>query len=176
MLLLVKATGHKHWENFFSNLQNGWFMRRLAAFFMIIFFVSILTGPSTFMLSIERGKVYTESFNLNHILKAAYSSQTKNSQDMQSSLESCLIFCHRHIQLTRCTIPEKRVVLAGADIHADVDLLRTNHTILNSLTTRFSPKHPEFGSHIKLPISSLLQSSVLLIWYISNFVQCCAGQ
>ena len=138
-------------------------MRRLAAFFMMIFFASILTGPSTFMLSIERGKVYTEDFNMNHILKAAYSSQTKNSQDMQPSLESCRIFCHRHIQLTRCTIPEKRVVLATAEIHAGVDFLQTYHAILNSLTTRFSPKHSESGSHLKLPISPLLQSSVLLI-------------
>ena len=138
-------------------------MRRLAAFFMIIFFVSILTGPSTFMLSIERGKVYTESFNLNHILKAAYSSQTKNSQDMQSSLESCRIFCHSHIQLTRCTIPEKRVVLAGADIHAGVDFLQTFHAILNSLATSLSLKHRDSGSHTKLPIASFLQSTVLLI-------------
>ena len=138
-------------------------MQRLAAFFMMMFFASILTGPSTFMLSIERGKVYTENFNLNHILKAAYSSRTNNSQDMQASLESCRIFCHRHIQLTRSAIPEKRVVLAGAEMHEGVDLLQTNHAILNSPTTRFSTTHLDSGSHIKLPISPLLQSSVLLI-------------
>jgi hypothetical protein len=138
-------------------------MRRLAAFFMMIFFASILTGPSTFMLSIERGKVFTENFSLNHIMKAAYSSQPKKSQDMQSSLESCRIFCHRHIQLTRCTIPEKRVVLAGADIHAGLDLFQTCNAILNFLATSLSHKQLDSGSRIKLPIPPLLQSSVLLI-------------
>ena len=63
------------------------------------------------MLSIEKGKVYTEKFSLNHIIKTAYSSQTKNSQDRQPSLESCRICCHLHIQLTRCAIPEKFLIL-----------------------------------------------------------------
>ena len=142
-------------------------MRRLAAFFMMIFFASILSGPSTFMLSIERGKVFTENFSMNHIMNhimmAAYSSQPKKSEDMQSSQESCRIFCHRHIQLTRCTIPEKRVVLAGEDIHAGLDLFQTCNAILNFLATSLSHKQLDSGSPIKLPIPPLLQSSVLLI-------------
>ena len=138
-------------------------MRRLTAFFMFMFFVSILPGPSMFMLSIEKGKVYTERFSLNHIIKAAYSFQTNNSQDMQSSLESCRIFCHRHIQLTRYTIPEKRGGGAGPNIYAGIDFFQTYQAISNSLETRLSHKQPTLNNQLKLPLSPLLQSAVLLI-------------
>jgi hypothetical protein len=92
------------------------------------------------MLSIEKGKVYTEKFCLNHIIKTAYSSQTKNSQDMQSSLETCRICCHRHILLTRYAIPEESFVPADADRYSGVA-----------------------SGRLKLPLPPLLQSSVLLI-------------
>jgi hypothetical protein len=116
-----------------------------------------------FMLSIEKGKVYTEIYNLNHIIKAAYSSQTKNSQDMQSSIVACRIFCHNHIQLTIYTIPEESFVLAGADIYSGVDFLPTYTAIFNSLATNLSHKQLNSRSRLKLPIPPLLQSSVLLI-------------
>jgi len=116
-----------------------------------------------FMLSIEKGKVYTEIFNLDHIIKAAHSSQTKNSQDMRSSIEACRIFCHRHIQLTICTIREESFVLAGADIYSGVDFLPTYTAIFNSLATNLSHKQLNSRNRLKLPIQPLMQSSVLLI-------------
>ena len=138
-------------------------MKRLATFFMLIFFASILTGPSMFMLSIEKGKVYTEKFCLNHIIKTAYSSQTKNSQDMQSSLETCRICCHRHILLTRYAIPEESFVPADADRYSGVDFLPTYTAFFNSLATRLSSKQIASSGRLKLPLPPLLQSSVLLI-------------
>ena len=137
-------------------------MRRFVTFFIMIFIASIIAGPSMFMLSIEKGRVYTESFNLDHIIKASYSSQPKNSQDMQSSLEACRIFCHRHIILTRDSIPEELFVLAPRDIYSDVDFLPT-YTAFNSLGTSLSHKQFDSSSRLKLPIPPLLQASVLLI-------------
>ena len=139
-------------------------MRRLATFFMLVFYASILINPSMFMLSIEKGTVYTEKFSLNHIIKTAYSSQTKNSQDRQPSLESCQIFCHRHIQLTRCAIPEKTTVPANAEIsYSGVEFLPVYAAFFNSLATSFSSKQLDSSGRLKLPLSPLLQSSVLLI-------------
>jgi hypothetical protein len=138
-------------------------MKRLATFLMLMFFASIMTGPSMFMLSIEKGKVYTEKFSLNHIIKTAYSSQTKNSPDRPPTIESCRIFCHRHIQLTRCTIPEKRTVPANADIYAGIDFLPTYAAFFNSLATSLSRKQLDSSGRLKLPLPPLLQSSVLLI-------------
>ena len=139
-------------------------MKRLATFFMLMFFVGILTGPSMFMLSIEKGKVYTEKFSLNHIIKTAYSSQTKNSQDRQPSLESCRTFCHRHIQLTRCAIPEKTTVPANAEIsYSGVEFLPVYAAFFNSLATSLPSKQLDSSGRLKLPLSPLLQSSVLLI-------------
>jgi len=130
---------------------------------MFILFASLIAGPSMFMLSIEKDKVYTERYSLNHILKAAYSSQPKNSQDMQSSLESCQIFCHRHIQLTSYAIPEESFVPIGADIYSDADFMPTYPSFSGSLATISSPIKLDSGSLLKLPIPPLLQSSVLLI-------------
>ena len=138
-------------------------MKRLATFFMLMFFASILTGPSMFMLSIEKGKVYTEKFCLNHIIKTSYSSQTKNSQDRQPSLESCRICCHRHILLTRCAIPEESFVPADADRYSGVDFLPTYAAFFNSLATPLSSKQLASSGRLKLPLPPLLQSSVLLI-------------
>ena len=137
-------------------------MRRFAAFFMIIFFASILAGPSMFMLSIEGGKIYTEKLSLNHIIKTAYSSWTKNSQDLQSSLEPCRIFWHRHIQLTGCAIPEKRVVFAGPDVYAGIDFLPPS-VVFNTLPATLSRKQFDSIGCLKLPIPTLLQTSVLLV-------------
>jgi len=45
-------------------------MKRLAALLVLICFAATpVTGNSTQMFSLEKGNVYAESFNLNHILK-----------------------------------------------------------------------------------------------------------
>ena len=148
-------------ENFFSNLQIGYSMQRLAAFIMFIFFASILTGPSKFMLSIEKGNVYTEKFSLGHIIKAAYSPPAIKALAMQSDLGTCRFLCHRHIKLTICTIPEESFVPVAPDI-SDVDFLPV-HTAFISPGTNLSQKQLDSSSRLKLPISTLLRSPVLLI-------------
>jgi hypothetical protein len=128
-------------------------MKRLATFFMLMFFASILTDPSMFMMNIERGKVYTEKFSLNHIIKPAYSSPAINSQNTLSNPGSCRFLFHRHFQLTRYAIPEKRAVLAGAKTHyVDIEFLPTYPAFSNSLTTINSKKQLDYSNRLKLPI------------------------
>jgi hypothetical protein len=138
-------------------------MRRFAAFFMFIFFASIIAGPSMFMLSIEKGKVYTERFCINHILKTSYSSQPKNSQHMRPSLGAPLNFYHHHIQLTRYAIPEESFVPVREGIYSNADFMPTYHSLSGSLATISSPIQLDSGSRLELPIPPLLQSSLLLI-------------
>jgi hypothetical protein len=60
---------------------------------------------------------------------------------------------HRHFQLTRYAIPEKRAVLAGAKTHyVDIEFLPTYPAYSNSLTTINSKKQLDYSNRLTLPI------------------------
>lgn len=159
MLLYCKTKAIIIGKSLFSNGQKGLSMKRLAAFFILICFSATFLSSSMFMLSIEGGEVYTENFSLDHIIKAASS-----PQDKQSGFDSCRYLCHRHILLKKCFIPEEITVPAGAMIfYAGHDFLKSSLAIASSLASSFSRKLFGYSNRLKLPISPLLQSSVLLI-------------
>ena len=83
-------------------------MKRLESILILLFFIGALGHSSVFMLSIEEGKVYTEKFNLTHILKYnCCSSTTEDLDDDHRMSGSCHNFSHNHIQLTQYSIPEE---------------------------------------------------------------------
>lgn len=138
-------------------------MRRFTVFFILICFAATFFTNSVFMLSIERGKVYTENYNLSHIIKAAYSSTASSSRNPMSGVSSCRFLCHRHIKVTKDTIPEKHTDSTGVKASASVYYLPAYSSFFSTLTTDLSKKQFDLNGHLKRPITSLLQSPVLLI-------------
>ena len=139
------------------------FMRRFAISFVVLCFAVTFLNNSMFMLSIEKGNVYTENYNLNHLLTATYSSSANNPSKIQPVCGSGQFLSHRHVQLARYTIPEKLNASAGAATFSSIDSFPANPALFTSLPENFFP--PKFGlfKQLKFPIAPLLQSSVLLI-------------
>lgn len=134
-------------------------MRNLTIFIIVTCFSVSLSSNSMFMFSIENGEVHTENFSLNHIMKAA-----RSSQDNQSGFGSCRYLSHRHILLTKCAIPEERTFLAGPEIiNSGHNFLPAFPSFTSSRTTNNSKIHLGYNSRLEQPVSPLLRSSVLLI-------------
>ena len=138
-------------------------MKKLATLFLLIFFANTLYGHSMFMLSIEKGNVYTENYNLNHLLTATYSSSANNPSKIQPVCGSGQFLSHRHVQLARYTIPEKLNASAGAATFSSIDSFPANPALFTSLPENFFPLKFGLFKQLKFPIAPLLQSSVLLI-------------
>lgn len=116
-----------------------------------------------FMLSIEKGRVYAENYNLSHVLKAAYSSPAKNPDNIQPVYGPGLYLNHRHVQLTRYAIPENLDASAIAGLFSSIDYLAAYPASSGSLKASPFQKQLGFCKRLKLPIAPLLQSSALLI-------------
>lgn len=139
-------------------------MRRFSIFFMLFCFTVTLSSNSMFMLSIERGRVYTESFSITHMLKTAISSPAQKSHEKKAEFSPRCFLCHNHVKLTSYTIPEKKVTSLGAEInYTDVDFLRAYPALDHSLVKDPAKNYLDHGIRSKLSIPLLLQSSVLLI-------------
>jgi hypothetical protein len=138
-------------------------MRRLARLFLLLFFANTLSGHSMFMLSIEKGRVYAESYNLNHVLKASSSSPVRNPDNSEPVYGSGRYLSHRHIQLTQYTIPENLNALSEAVLFSSSACVPPYPAFSSSLAASFSQEQLSPGNQLKLPITPLLQSSVLLI-------------
>ena len=134
-------------------------MRNLTIFIIVTCFSVTLSSNSMFMFSIENGEVHTENFSLIHIMKAAHSSQGK-----QSGFGSCRYLGHRHILLTKCAIPEERTFLASTEIvNSGHNFLPTFPSLTSSRIINNSKKYIGYSSRLELPVSPLLRFSVLLI-------------
>jgi hypothetical protein len=138
-------------------------MRRLVTLLLLVFFASTQTSPSMSMLSIEKGRVYTEGYNLCHIIKAAYSSTATNSQDKYPCFGCSSFLSHRHVQLSRYIIPENPTASTIAPVFPIIDFFPVYQAVSSSLAASPSPKHLGLSKRLKLSITPLLQSSVLLI-------------
>jgi hypothetical protein len=115
------------------------------------------------MLSIEKGRVYVESYNLNHLLKASSSSPVRNPDNSQPVNGSGRYLSHRHIQLTQYTIPENLNASAIAGLFSSIDFSPVYPAFFTFLQENSFQKQLGLCKKLKLPISPLLQSSVLLI-------------
>ena len=138
-------------------------MKKLATLLLLIFFANTLYGHSMFMLSIEKGNVYTENYNLNHLLTATYSSSANNPSKIQPVCGSGQFLSHRHVQLARYTIPEKLNASAGAATFSSIDSFPANPVLFTSLHEIFFQKQLVFFKQLKFPFTPLSQSSVLRI-------------
>ncbi len=139
-------------------------MRRLSTLLVLICFAATFLSNSIFMLSIENENVYTEIYNLSHIIQATSSYPAENYDSKQEVLGSCRYLKHRHIKLTRCSIPEDRFIPAGAYfIYANLDFFPTSPAFSSSSVLTLTNKKFDPGRILKLPISPLQQSSILLI-------------
>jgi hypothetical protein len=138
-------------------------MKKLAAFYLLIFFANTLCGHSMFMLSIEKGDVYTECYNLNHILKSAYSLPEKNPDKTRPVYGSGRFLSHHHIQLSKNAIPESPHASNHGLIFSGIDSLPAYPAFpgffpASPLQKLFSPSRL-----LKIPFTPLSQASVLLI-------------
>lgn len=138
-------------------------MRSLASLFLLLFFANTLSGHSMLMLSIEKGRVYAESYNLNHVLKASSSSPVRNPDNSQPVYGPGRYFSHRHVQLTKYTIPENLNASAITGLFSSIDFSPVYPVFFTFLRENSFQKQLCLCKRLKLPISPLLQSSVLLI-------------
>ena len=139
-------------------------MRRLAISFVLLCFAATFLSNSMFMLSIERGRVHTESFNLNHIINSTHSFTPENIEDRHVDIGNSRFLSHLHIQLSRYSIPGKRGAAVGPELSlAESDLFPPSAVFAGSLPVSLSKMKSVYGSRLKLPISPLQQSSALLI-------------
>lgn len=139
-------------------------MRRLTIFFMLICLSAALSNNTMFMLSIERGKVYTENFSLNHIMRATSSHHSNKNQEFSIGVNSSRTCCHNHIKLSVYTIPEIKFLVAGPESsHATGGFLPAYPAVSNLLAATLVQKQLLHTDLSNMPIAPLLQSSVLLI-------------
>jgi hypothetical protein len=137
-------------------------MKKLATLFLLMFFANPFFGHSMFMLSIEKGDVYTENYNLGHLLKTTCSSSANNPNKIQPVYGSGQFLSHHHVQLTRYTIAENLNSSTGSVGFSNIDSLPFYSTSSTSIPDPLQ-KLPSLTRLLKIPITPLLQSSVLLI-------------
>ena len=132
---------------------------------MLLFFVATLPVMSMFMLSIEKGVVYTENYDLNHIItKSSITSPSKCKLKALKGTNSPAPVNHTHVILTNFFIPEDAGNEANSQFsstglpakilspfHFSSPLLSPSHLLLNK--QRYKPP-------AKFPI--LLKTTVLL--------------
>ncbi|MDX1776023.1 MAG: hypothetical protein R3297_05545 [Desulfobulbales bacterium] len=133
-------------------------MRELALLLILIFFSATLPGNAMFMFSIEQGEVHAESFSLNHILKAACP-----AMDTEPGFGTSRNLSHRHILLSNSVVQEDTAVPVPAQIETGKNSPPASSALGNSSAKKSSDLFLGSRSRLKLPISSLHQSTVLLI-------------
>ena len=138
-------------------------MKKLAILFLLIFFANMLYGNSMFMLSIEKSDVYTENYNLNHLLKATCSASANNSNKTKPVYGSGQFLSHLHVQLARYTIPENLNTSVIAATFSNIDSFHAYPAFFASLHEIFFQKQLGFFKQLKFPFTPLSQSSVLRI-------------
>ena len=140
-------------------------MNKFIAIFMLLFFVATLPVMSMFMLSIENGVVYTENYDLNHIItKSSITSPSKCKLKALKGFHSPAPVNHTHVILTNFFIPENIPNEANSQfsstglpaktlspIHFSIPLLSPSLLLLNK--QRYKPL-------VTFPI--LLKTNVLL--------------
>lgn len=137
-------------------------MKKAASILILVFFICTLSRPSLFMLSIEKGKVYTECYCLDHIIKASCcSSLSHNPYHIYSTRDDWYILSHRHVQLISFTIPEE------TKSFADYKTLDAGN-YFSCLTFAHPFSKPYFSAEtinarLKYPFTTLKQTLVLLI-------------
>jgi hypothetical protein len=138
-------------------------MGKFATLFLLIFFANTLYGHSMCMLSIEKGVVYTENYNLNHLLKATCSASANNSNKTQPVYGSGQFLSHLHVQLARYTIPENLKTSVIAATFSNIDSLSAYPAFFASLHEIFFQKQLVFFKQLIFLFTPLSQSSVLRI-------------
>ncbi len=139
-------------------------MKTAPTFILLVCFASVFTSNSMTMLSLEKGIVYTEDFNLTHVIQAGLASQFTNSSHQHSAMEPCQLPCHRHVQLKNYYLPKNKenFSIMKAFISC-MDFLPAHQIIPTSFVTSVTQRRFDFGRLLKFPIATLLQTSVLLI-------------
>ena len=132
---------------------------------MLLFFIATLPDMSMFMLSIEKGAVHTENYDLSHIItKSTIASPSKCRLKALKGINSPVPANHIHVILTNFFIPEdtgnelnSQFISTGlpakilSPFHFSSPLLNPSPTLLNK---------QRYKSPVKFPI--LLKTTVLL--------------
>ena len=134
-------------------------MRRSAIFFIMTFLVSIFPNHSMFMLSIEKGKVYTERYNLVHFINMP---SVVGIEDKHSTIGQRCNLCHYHLLLSLYILPENQTLSSNSVSLAAIDFLPPYHPVEVLLRQNHRTNKPVHDNLLKLPIPPLQQSSVLL--------------
>jgi len=115
------------------------------------------------MLSIENGKVYTENYNINHIINSLYDGHCDSCTRQNDSFTTSRNNSHIHVILSNSQAPE-----GGHKANQYTNTIPTAFTFpvqgnLNaSLIVRFLDLHAQLKL-LPLRHSALLKSTVLLI-------------
>ena len=138
---------------------------------MLMTFANSLIGNSMFMLSIEENTVYTENYDLAHVIRAENSSPAENSDAQNPGKDSNRVASHHHVQLTQEILPEKQSASLLTTATSSIAFLHAYPAYAGSSATITSPKPLFLNSRFIVQITPLQQSSVLLLWEYSKPVQ-----
>ena len=139
-------------------------MRKLAIFFLLLIFVITSSNNSMQMFSIEQGQVYTENYNLNHILNSLSSDICKPYGRHNDSLTPTLNYNHSHIILFNAIANSENDIIINPINLIPIDFTFSAQPHLHSLTpVNISQNNSilKFLSSILPP--PLLKTTVLLI-------------
>ena len=138
-------------------------MRRLVIFFLLLSFVFTSSNSSMQMFSIEQGSVYTESFNVNHILNSFSVDICNTSKKHNDSLTPNRNYNHSHvILLNLIALDESEFVNSLINPILIIFTYPIQHNLHSSTSANTLLSHSKlnFPHH---PIASILQSTTLLI-------------
>ena len=138
-------------------------MERLATFFILIFFAITMAGPSMFMLSLEKGRVYAEYYSPPHVIKSACPPPACSSQGNRTGCGSEPYLRHRHIQLPKDTITVQLPASFDAPVISGIPFFPPYPALDSSPGQNTSFSQLNLTRQLKLPLIRLLQSSALLI-------------
>ena len=130
---------------------------------MLMTFANSLIGNSMFMLSIEENTVYTENYDLAHVIRAENSLSVENSDAQNPGNDSNRVASHHHVQLTQDILPEKQRVSLLTAATSSIAFPHAHPAYAGSSATTTSPNPRFLNSRFTLQITPLQQSSVLLL-------------
>ena len=139
-------------------------MKSLAILLQVFFFAATLVNSSMFMLSIEKGHVYTENFNLSHIVQQSNARQDRAAAPRQHGVDPCRNLCHLHVLISKIFIPESQDVSGLVESTSECESFTAfNPGSGTFLPVTFSRTKRYVLSKNTRQVPLQLQSSVLLI-------------
>ena len=139
-------------------------MRRLPIFFLLMNLFITTPNNSMQMFSIEQGHVYTESYNLNHILSSSTTDICNPYNKYNDSLTPNQSYNHSHIVLLNSIANSKRDIIINPINLLSIDFTFPSRSHFHSLTPAYTSQNNSILKFLSsIPTPPLLETTVLLV-------------